>query len=74
VTNPTRYDLLRLDIDTRIHDLWADALAVEEWDMPNVAAFMRAAYARGLVDALTEPDPTELFRVHGYRVPRRSSA
>ena len=40
---PTRIDLLELDIDLRLADLWREAAAISEWSLDVVAAFMRAA-------------------------------
>ena len=54
---PTRIDLLELDIDLRLADLWREAADVEEWNLDVVAAFMRAAYGKGYCDALTEESP-----------------
>jgi hypothetical protein len=73
---PTRIELLELDIDLRLADLWGEAVAVEEWGLDVVAALMRAAYGKGYCDALTEADPGSLCRDHGYVVPdrRRSPA
>lgn len=69
---PSRTDLLELDIDTRLADLWREAAAYkEEWNLEAVGGFMRAAYGKGYVDALTEP-PEErgiLTRTHGYKTP-----
>ena len=41
---PSRIDLLELDIDLRLADLWREANEIEEWNLEVVAAFMRAAY------------------------------
>ena len=41
---PTRIDLLELDIDLRLADLWREAAEVSEWNLEVMAAFMRAAY------------------------------
>jgi len=68
---PSRIELLELDIDLRLADLWGEAVAVEEWSLDVVAALMRAAYGKGYCDALTEADPGSLCRDHGYVVPRR---
>lgn len=68
---PTRIELLELDIDLRLADLWSEALAVDEWSLEVVAALMRAAYGKGYCDALTEDDPGSLCRDHGYVVPER---
>jgi hypothetical protein len=69
--NPTRIDLLELDIDLRLSDLWREAAGITEWSLDVVAAFMRAAYGKGYCDALTEEQPGELCAEHGYRVPAR---
>ena len=68
---PTRIDLLELDIDLRLTDLWREAAGIEEWSLDVVAAFMRAAYGKGYCDALTEESPGSLCADHGYRVPER---
>jgi hypothetical protein len=68
---PTRIDLLELDIDLRLADLWREAADISEWNMDVVAAFMRAAYGKGYCDALTEESPGSLCHDHGYRVPPR---
>jgi hypothetical protein len=51
---PSRIDLLELDIDLRLADLWREAAEIDEWNLDVVAAFMRAAYGKGYCDALTE--------------------
>lgn len=73
---PSRIELLELDIDLRLTDLWVEASEVEEWSLDVVAALMRAAYGKGYCDALTEDEPGSLCRDHGYVVPdrKRSSA
>ena len=68
---PTRIDLLELDIDLRLADLWREAAEVSEWSLEVMAAFMRAAYGKGYCDALTEDAPGSLCNDHGYRVPAR---
>ena len=68
---PTRIDLLELDIDLRLNDLWREAMGIEEWSIEVVSAFMRAAYGKGYCDALTEEAPGSLCADHGYRVPAR---
>lgn len=70
-TTPTRIDLLELDIDLRLADLWREAADVEEWSLEVVAAFMRASYGKGYCDALTEESPGSLCADHGYDVPAR---
>lgn len=69
--SPTRIDLLELDIDLRLADLWREAGEIAEWNLDVVAAFMRAAYGKGYCDALTEDYPGSLCADHGYRVPSR---
>jgi hypothetical protein len=71
---PSRIELLELDIDVRLADLWSEALAVDEWSLDVVAALMRAAYGKGYCDALTEDEPGSLCRDHGYVVPARSAS
>jgi hypothetical protein len=71
---PSRIDLLELDIDLRLADLWREAAVIDEWSLEVVAAFMRAAYGKGYCDALTEEMPGSLCADHGYRVPERRVA
>jgi hypothetical protein len=68
---PSRIDLLELDIDLRLADLWREAADISDWNLEVVAAFMRAAYGKGYCDALTEDSPGSLCEEHGYRVPAR---
>jgi hypothetical protein len=68
---PTRIELLELDIDLRLTDLWREAAEISEWNLDVVAAFMRAAYGKGYCDALTEEPAGSLCAEHGYRVPAR---
>ena len=67
----TRIDLLELDIDLRLTDLWREASEITEWNLEVVAAFMRAAYGKGYCDALTEDAPGSLCHDHGYSIPGR---
>ena len=71
---PSRIDLLELDIDVRLADLWREANEIEEWNLEVVGAFIRAAYGKGYCDALTEDDRGSLCVEHGYRVPDRHEA
>ncbi len=71
---PSRIDLLELDIDLRLADLWREAGEIVEWNVEVVAAFMRAAYGKGYCDALTEDAPGSLCADHGYQVPPRRPA
>ncbi len=70
---PTRIELLELDIDLRLSDLWREACEIGEWNLEVVSAFMRAAYGKGYCDALTEDEPGSLCEEHGYRIPPRSA-
>ena len=72
-TDPSRIDLLELDIDLRLADLWREAVDVSDWSLEIVAAFIRAAYGKGYCDALTEESPGSLCVDHGYRMPDRRS-
>jgi hypothetical protein len=71
---PSRIDLLELDIDLRLADLWREAVDVEDWSLEIVAAFIRAAYGKGYCDAFTEESPGSLCVDHGYRMPDRRLA
>ena len=69
--SPSRIDLLELDIDLRLADLWREAADVSDWSLEIMAAFIRAAYGKGYCDALTEESPGSLCVDHGYRMPDR---
>ena len=71
ITEPSQLELLELDIDTRMRDLWREAGLITEWKLDVVAVFMRAAYGKGYCDALTEDCPGALCAEHGYKVPGR---
>ena len=70
-TEPSRIDLLELDIALRLTVLWREAVDVSDWSLEIVAAFIRAAYGKGYCDALTEESPGTLCVDHGYRMPDR---
>jgi hypothetical protein len=72
--SPSRIDLLELDIDLRLSDLWRETAEIPEWNLEVVAAFMRAAYGKGYCDALTEDAPGSLCHEHGYCIPARRPA
>ena len=72
--SPSRIDLLELDIDLRLADLWREAADVSDWSLEIMAAFIRAAYGKGYCDALTEDNPGSLCHDHGYRIPGRRPA
>ena len=69
MNEPTRLELVELDIDTRLAELWAETPAFPQLDLEVLAVFMRAAYARGYADALIDPDPLAFYRRHGYAIP-----
>jgi hypothetical protein len=71
---PSKIELLELDIDLRLADLWREAGDVDEWTLEVVAAFLRAAYGKGYCDALTEDTPGALCEEHGYQIPDRRPA
>ena len=74
VNGPSRIDLLELDIDVRLADLWREAAEIVDWNLEVVAAFMRAAYGKGYCDSLIEEFPGSLCAEHGYKVPERRIA
>jgi hypothetical protein len=71
---PSRIELLELDIDLRLSDLWVEIGEVGEWSVEVIAAFMRAAYGKGYCDALTEDAPGSLCSDHGYKIPARDQS
>jgi hypothetical protein len=74
MTNPSRLDLLELDLDVRLHDLWESLSDFPETlDHEQVGAFLRAAYGAGYRDALVEPVLGSLCRDHGYSIPERAA-
>jgi hypothetical protein len=64
------------EIDLRLHDLRRELARMEdtgeEFDLAWVAAMMRAAYAKGYVDALVEPEPGKWITEYGYKVPAKA--
>ena len=70
MTEPSRIDLLELDIDTRMAHLWVEMPTT--WTLELVAMYMRAAYGQGYTDAFVEGvdgDPGMLFVSNGYTPP-----
>ena len=39
--HPSRIELLELDIDLRLSDLWREASEITDWNLDVVAAFIR---------------------------------
>jgi hypothetical protein len=73
-SEPSRIELLELDIDLRLADLWREAVDVDDWSLEIVAAFIRAAYGKGYCDALTEESPDRSAWSTGIaRSPKESS-
>jgi hypothetical protein len=64
-----RVSLLELDVDTRLADLWTRANGETNWSLELVAPYLRAAFARGYVEA-TRGDRS-LFTEYGFQVPPR---
>jgi hypothetical protein len=73
MTHPSRIEILELDIDVRLADLWEELSHTEDFSLEVTAAFMRAAYGAGYRDALVEPVLGSLCLEHGYDVPRRAA-
>lgn len=73
MTDETKIQVLEADIDKqieRVRDEMFQAYAVDLCDIGFVAALMRAAYGKGLVDALEDPEGAHTFIArHGYAVP-----
>src|SRR5947209_5508642 len=68
--HPSRIDLLELDIDLRLADLWREASDISEWNLDVVAAFLRAA-VRGHARAF---DVLEIVVCVGRRRPAAPDA
>lgn len=67
---PARMSRFQLELDTRMLELWQVIDDSDELTLELVACLLRAAYGRGYVDAVSEPDPGALLREHGYKVPQ----
>ena len=66
---PEQMAALEFDIDLRLAQLWS--CLTDNDDIERIGTLLRAAYGYGYVDALSEPNPGELCRTHGYRMPQR---
>jgi hypothetical protein len=64
---PTRIDLLELDIDLRLADLWREAAEIGEWNLEVVAAFMRALAPLTPFRGIPEPGNTRRKDACGLR-------
>lgn len=79
---PSRTDLVALDIDERMSVLWGELMETPEVGLTDddevvrmtrkrllelMGAYMRAAYGRGYTDALV--DEGLLMKDHGYKMP-----
>jgi len=79
---PTHQELVDLDIDARLLEVWCDIWAdvqsgkLPEALLPLVAKHIRAAYGRGYCACIDEDEWTHgsLLHAHGYSVPRRRSS
>jgi hypothetical protein len=71
---PNTRDLLELDLDTRLVEVWLQVWERDEWAVGEIGSLLRLAYGRGYCDALTEPERGRLCRDHGFPVPIRSRA
>jgi hypothetical protein len=74
---PYRQDLLELDIDIRLRQIWDVILENVEPSMyEQVAAIARAAYGQGYMDCLSETEEAagSLCVDHGYKLPRHRRA
>ena len=62
-------------VDLRLLDLWEciDSYGLTGNDLTFCVRVMRAAYAAGMIDAVTEPVRGGWLRAHGYPVPARES-
>jgi hypothetical protein len=72
VSQNEKFELLNLDLDFRLMELWVQLDEIEEWTVEVIAAFLRAAYGRGYVDALEEEKRGQrgkLCRDNDFRVP-----
>jgi hypothetical protein len=69
---PSSTDLLELDIDARLVEVWLEAWKGVDGD--KMGSLLRLAYGRGYCDALTEPDRGRLCRDHGLAIPASRGA
>lgn len=75
MSTPTALDLLELDIDLRLVDLWKELdKFLPDHMVDPVAICLRVAFSRGYEEALTDPVPGGFFIEHGYPVPERRAA
>jgi hypothetical protein len=70
-----RRERMEAAIDLRLADLYGHVAEMDDanWSHDAVLVFLRAAYAKGHVDALTEQDPLEFHRSLGYKPPTKAS-
>jgi hypothetical protein len=73
-SNPNALDLLDLDVDVRLAEVWRQTWSYGEWTLSELGALLRLAYGQGYCDALTEPERGKLCRDHGFAVPERRRA
>lgn len=63
---------IELELDLRLRGLLLEVWEAGSASEPELAAFLRLAYASGYQDALREPNRGQLFRDLGMPVPRRA--
>lgn len=68
---PEKTAALEFDIDLRMAELWS--CLTDDDDVERIGTMMRAAYGKGYVDALSEENPGELCKTHGYKIPKRAA-
>jgi hypothetical protein len=68
---PSRIDMLELDIDIRLADLWREVSKINKWTLDVAAPFIRAAYGKGYSDVFRESEDErgKLCLDHGYKLP-----
>lgn len=68
----TKKQKLEIELDLRLSEIWGLTDSFEEWDLSALAQFIRAAYTKGYIDALTEEEGGRLLSdVPGYRISGR---
>jgi len=70
-SRPEALDLLQLDIDTRLAEIWFEIWARRDWASDEIGPLLRLAYGCGYADALIEPKRGQLCLDHGLNVPSR---
>lgn len=66
-----RMQLLELDIELRLGTMLLDAITWFEGDQHLLLGCLRFAYSSGYRDALLDQPRGQLFRDHGFPLPKR---